>query len=334
MPIDAPSDDGVRALLRTSRTLPPLDASRTAVSRAAVHAAWVAATRAPSRRGRWYALAASAVIAAGLYGLWHLASTDRIGAGGSTAPPAVATVRYVTAGVRSAESVIQAGERLAAGAIITTGSRGRGTLVLEDGTEVRLDVASRVRVLSATQLAVDSGALYVDTTSRRQAGAELTIIARGVTARDIGTRFEVRVGDAQVRVRVRDGIVRVRHVRGTRDVGGGSALSVTGAETSLTASPVWGPEWAWTVLAAPAPIIEGRTLREFLTWVAHESGRRVRFADPELERDAAGATVYGSIEGLSVDEALEVVLPSCGLSHRLEGETIVITADARAASGR
>ena len=43
-----------------------------------------------------------------------------------------------------------------------------------------------------------------------------------------------------------------------------------------------------------------------------------------MERANAGTVVYGAIERLTVDEALDVVLPSCGLARRTDGDVITI----------
>jgi len=74
------------------------------------------------------------------------------------------------------------------------------------------------------------------------------------------------------------------------------------------------------------PQLEGRPLTEFLAWAEREGGRPIRFADPALERANAATIVYGAIERLTVDEALDVVLPSCGLARRNDGDVITIVA--------
>jgi hypothetical protein len=45
-----------------------------------------------------------------------------------------------------------------------------------------------------------------------------------------------------------------------------------------------------------------------------------------LERANAATIVYGGIERLTVEEALDVVLPSCGLARRTDGDVITIVA--------
>jgi hypothetical protein len=74
----------------------------------------------------------------------------------------------------------------------------------------------------------------------------------------------------------------------------------------------------------------GRSLADFLAWVEREDGRKIVFDNPAIERSAATTVVYGTIDGLTVEEALEVVLPSCGLTHRAGRAVIrILAADDR-----
>ena len=103
----------------------------------------------------------------------------------------------------------------------------------------------------------------------------------------------------------------------------------------VSEAPTSGADWDWIVRATRPPQLEGRPLPEFLAWAEREGGRPIRFADPALERANAATIVYGAIEHLTVEEALDVVLPSCGLARRTDGDviTIVPADDASDASG-
>jgi hypothetical protein len=88
----------------------------------------------------------------------------------------------------------------------------------------------------------------------------------------------------------------------------------------------YGPEWEWVMAAAPSIQIEGLALGEFLAWATRETGREVRYLTPELERAAASEiTVHGAIDGLTPEQALDLVLRGTGLTHRVENGTILIT---------
>jgi len=144
-------------------------------------------------------------------------------------------------------------------------------------------------------------------------------------ATDVGTRFEVRLRESSLCVRVREGIVNVTRGGRTHEARTGVELTLDEAgEVEHRTVPVYGPEWQWSLEIAPAFDIEGRTLREFLGWVSRETGWRLRFHDPTVAAGTASVILSGSIEGLTPADALAVVLPTSGLRHRVaEGVLIV-----------
>jgi hypothetical protein len=75
---------------------------------------------------------------------------------------------------------------------------------------------------------------------------------------------------------------------------------------------------------APGFEIEGRTLAEFLGWVSSETGLTVRFEDDSIEQGVNGIVLHGSVAGIRPDKAPDVVLPTCGLSHRVVRNTLIV----------
>ena len=183
-------------------------------------------------------------------------------------------------------------------------------------------------------MSLTRGALYLDSSHRTGPPETVAIVARGTVIRDIGTRYEVRLSDEGLRVRVRDGRVEVLSAFGMREADRGGQLRVTPSAILAGRAPTSGADWDWIVRAVPPPQLEGRPLTEFLAWAAREGGRPIRFADPALERANAATIVYGAIDRLTVEEALDVVLPSCGLARRTDGDVITLVAadDASGAS--
>ena len=82
-------------------------------------------------------------------------------------------------------------------------------------------------------------------------------------------------------------------------------------------TPIVGESWAWVQHAAPPLDIEGASLETFLHWVSRETGRSWRFAEPDLQPAASEVILHGSLEGLTAEESLLIVLPGCGFRHRL-----------------
>ncbi|HYB95413.1 MAG TPA: FecR domain-containing protein [Vicinamibacterales bacterium] len=324
-------DAMVRDLLRQPRPA-AIDAARAARVRPAVHAAWRDAARTRDWR-RVVVLAAAAVL------LFGIALTILYSLRGGSAPPAapVASTLFVTREVvfqlDGQPRAGRVGEALRPGTRITTHG-GRAAIVLANGVELRLDSNTIVTLDTDGSIALDGGALYLDSSNRTGPPETVAIVARGTVIRNIGTRYEARLSDQELRVRVREGRVAVSSAFGTREADRGGQLRVTSSGILAGQAPISGADWDWIVRAVRAPQLEGRPLPEFLEWAAREGGRPIRFADPALERANAATIVYGTIDSLTVEEALDVVLPSCGLARRTDGEviTLVPADDAGAAS--
>ncbi|MGD9902557.1 MAG: FecR domain-containing protein [Vicinamibacterales bacterium] len=341
---DSEHDAEVRALLRQAAAAGQVDAGRAARVRAAVHAEWKGSR--PRRRvlpaPRWIAAAAAAgvVLAVVMARPW-----DRVEPAPplSSAPP-LAAVRYVAGsvtgltGAGATPAPLRVGDALTAGAEITIGAVGPNgsqgaMLALADGVEVRVAAGTELALDGPGRLDLRRGAIYVDTSPRAGATAPTPIEVRsgGSVIRDVGTRFVVHGGTTVV-VAVRDGQVQLERDGADYSAGPGQAIEVTpGGRVAVSEAPAYGPRWDWIVGAAPPQPVDGRTLADFLAWVEREGGRTVRFADAAVGAAADRTLVYGRIDGLTVDEALAVVLPSCGLAHRVDGGVITIEAgdDAR-----
>jgi len=189
-----------------------------------------------------------------------------------------------------------------------------------------------VRLVSAGVVEMRRGALYVDTGSHVAAGAGAAPAAETVRiltglgrVRDVGTQFEVRLSAGALHVSVRDGVATFERDDGTYAARAGTRLSVDarGAVTTGTVA-LHGADWDWVLAVAPPFDLEGRSLRDYLDWLSRETGWTVTYSDPSIGSSATSTILHGSTSGLRPDETLAVVLPTCGLDHRLDGETLVI----------
>jgi ferric-dicitrate binding protein FerR (iron transport regulator) len=327
-------ETAVRDLLRQPRPA-GVDADRAARVRPAVHAAWQDATRGTRQWKRWVPLAAAAVLVFVI--ALTVANWLRERGSPQVVAPIASTLFVTSEAVFQHDGQARAGrvgEELKPGTRIETHG-GRAAIVLANGVELRLDSNTAVTLDTEQSLSLDRGALYLDSSNRTGPPESVAIVARGTVIRDIGTRYEVRLSDRELRVRVRDGRVEVSSAFGMREADRGGQLRVTSSGILSGRAPTSGADWDWIVRAIPAPQLEGRPLPEFLAWAEKEGGRTIRFADPALERANAATIVYGAIERLTVEEALDVVLPSCGLARRTDGDviTIVDADDPSAASG-
>jgi ferric-dicitrate binding protein FerR (iron transport regulator) len=315
-----------------------------AAVRAAVHAEWRATVARRSRRRVWVALAASVAVAAvatwvgrayfvgsnevvasvsramgtvqsrsGAIGIWHTVAAIERAESGSRGSQATDTNsargNANSAGDTGAVHSIHAGETL------MTGADGRVALQLRDGVSLRLDHDTRVAFIDAGRIDVTSGAVYVDAGTTPTVSDHLRVGTPAGIVQHVGTQYEARIVPAGTRIRVREGRVDLLSEHGnaqTAGVGEQLLVSASGEIQRASIAPS-DTEWSWAANAAPPFDINGRPVREFLTWVGRELGREIVYANPESESEANTAVLSGSVAGLTPTDALAAVLPTTQL---------------------
>jgi ferric-dicitrate binding protein FerR (iron transport regulator) len=186
---------------------------------------------------------------------------------------------------------------------------GATTSVEWNGATLRLDRETRLRIDSAHTATLLRGAIYY---ANDRPGVAVTIHTPFGDVRDVGTRFEIRLGNDSLRVRVRDGAVIVRGTTaraGTELVAGRASVTSRSIATS-------GEEWAWIENAAPPIVLEGKSLDEVLQRIAVEKGLT-------LQRSGPDQTLHGDVP-LSVSEALDAATAAAGVTYRIEGDRLIV----------
>ena len=301
--------------------------------RAAVQQEWLAAVR--RRRKRRLVWGAAALAAAGLIllvtplALRWVRGSPQPSAGGafvvSVSPPAwVGGAPGGSSGAGAAP--LRAGERLPLGSTLETTGEGRVALRLSSADSIRLDSGSRLRVVDAGTVALERGAVYVDSGGARGGIDTLAIETPLGSVRELGTQYEVRVLEESLRIRVREGTVSLDAGSRVHEVPVAQEL-LLGADGSATTRPIpiHGPEWDWVARITMLPDLDGQTARTFLDYVTRERGWHLLFADERAERAATRTRIGGSIDGLSLDHALDAVLPTCGMTYRIEEGTLIVS---------
>jgi len=328
--------DAVALLLRSAgrRAEPPAAAYERVLD--AATRTWRARV---NRRRRWRA---SFAIAASLLIVVALAVFVR------TQPPAPATIvgrtdRVIgTVEIRATRDAawVTLGDQpegLVVGSELRTRAGSRAGIVLDGGISVRLADTTDVVLESASRVQVLSGRVYLDTGDAGTPGAtgraqQIEVVtARGVV-RDIGTQFEVLYRNDVYRLRVREGRVLLSRsssgIESPREVDGGAGEELTidaSGAIERTRIAAQDSQWQWVQSVAPAPDVDAQPVTMLLAWVARETGRPIRYASPDIERRAGQTILHGNIRHLAPMEALEVMLATTDFEHALlPDDTILI----------
>jgi hypothetical protein len=318
---DALPGDDVARLLRLAGPPERPSAAHRDTARAVVRAAWRQHLAARTRR-RWIwigvpILSGAAAVLAAL--VWW--SPARLAVPG----PVVARVAVVNGSLylrRDGTSrPVAPGDVVRAGDVVETPSGAVAAFAMEGGGDIRQNSATSLGWLAPRRVALAAGHVYVDSGGSPQSVAIETSVG---VVRDVGTRFDVRAGANDVRVRVRDGAVRFESPQSTRDVGAGQELlALNDGRVDVRTVATAGSDWDWVVRASSFRL-DGATLDAFLTWIETESGRQLIFQPPSL-RDEIGATILrGTVAGLSLVDALDTVLAAVDLVYRLDNGDVVI----------
>ncbi len=321
------NDQDLERLLKSvgPRELPPAEVERAV--RARVHADWQAMLRENrQRRNRRGAFALAASVVAAAFGLW-IASTQSVGP-----PAAVGTLAVAVGEVRersgrfSGWRVMGDGDVVVAGRTLETGADGRAAIALPDGMSLRVDRDTRIALVDSSRLRLERGTLYLDSGSGQVRTAQLLVETPSGSVRHVGTQYELRLLDAGVQLRVREGRVEFRSPTGLVEHGQtGEELVIFGdGRVQRGEAPRSGPTWDWVADATPEMDLEGMSLARFLAWAGRELGVAVSFAPAISEAELASVIVHGSTAGLTPTEALRAVFATTSFEATLVGDQIVV----------
>lgn len=317
-----------RTLSDALRTRPLVEEARERL-RAAVACEWRATTKAsvkpliPSQRGRWVAWAAAAAVAAVTAALFVTRPATQAAAIGSLSRLDNGSMDVRRAILRG--SALQVGDPVRSGDTLT--ALGPALISLAHGGTLRIASDTVVAVMSATEIELQRGMVYVDMPPAPASTGRLSVLTRVGIIEHVGTGFEVVSTDRTVRIRVREGQIRLLGFGGAITATAGTELIAPhGGRLSQRSIPTYGRDWTWIAALAPDYEIEGRPLVEFLQWASRELGRQPQFADAHAREVADRTILHGSVGGHEPLEALAIVLATTSLTYEICEGTIRVQA--------
>lgn len=321
------NDQDLERLLKVAgrRERPPADVEHAV--RAVLHAEWRAMLReGRSRRSRFGAFALAASLAVAAVGAWIA------GAQFARTPAAVGTLAAANGDVREDAGLfagwraVNVGEVVVAGRTLETGAGGRAAIALPGGMSLRLDRDTRIAFVDSSRLQIERGALYLDSGAGQSRTAQLRVETPAGSVQHVGTQYELRLLEAGVQLRVREGRVEFRAPDGSVEHGrvGEQLVIFDDGRVQRAATPRHGASWDWIADAAPDVDIEGMSLARFLSWAGRELGCEVTLAGEIRESDLAAIVVHGSTTGLPPADALHAVLATTNFLATIADGRIVV----------
>ncbi len=210
---------------------------------------------------------------------------------------------------------------------LRTGRGSRIGILLTNGVSVRLDELTEIELESGSRIHLMAGTVYVDSGRHRFTIQPIQIVTQQGKASDIGTQFELQYIDDVLRLRVREGRVLLQREADQISSAQGDQLSIdSGGQIVWAQIASDDPEWSWVETVAPAPDIDGEPVTVLLDWVGRETGRKIKFDNPDVKIAADRTILHGDVQDLSPMEALVTMLSTTDLEFSLdEPGTIVVS---------
>ena len=316
-------DDPIARSLGQGLRRKPLSDEALARVRAAVQTEWEASMPA-ARRWRGFkrlGLAAS-VACLGLVAAFWLRP--------SAAVVSVGTIARLESGGLALQSNLYADRTLGVGTVLHAGetiaSHGSALINLQEGGTLRVAPGTVLTAQSPNEMELREGRIYVDLPPGLVRSSTFRVATPSGLVEHLGTQFEVSTVNSDVRIRVREGAIRLRRPSGTETAEAGTELVVPQAGPVVRERlQTHGRSWAWVEALAPDFEIEDRQLMDFLQWAGRETGRQVDFGDDHAREVAVRTRLRGSVSGLTPLEAIERVLSTTSLRFELHGDAIRVS---------
>ncbi len=322
------TDQAIEEVLGRASPRPVPPEAAAAAIRAAVRAEWRRISGRRRRQTQWvrFAVAASVLIA-----VFSVLNTLRMQ---GIEPQQVASIgkRFGSVFVLGDNAELLDSDRLntiVAGETLVTGRDSGLGISWGGGGSLRLDANTRVEFLSRDRIYLHSGRVYFDSAPHLAGGiaasaASLTIATTFGEVSHVGTQYMAEAGADRLTVSVRDGEVQIRS--------GGAvdtafrlqqlAISGSGVHSVVNVAP-YGETWQWVERTTPTISLDGRTVSEFLDWVAHETGLVVRYESDGAAETARRERLNGILD-IGPRQALDAWMLGTDLEWRIANGEIYV----------
>ena len=319
-------DEALEALFKhgSSRTRAPKEVEEEV--RHVLHRQWTEQTRQRRRRKKVvnWAIAASIILAVFVVTNGSRNTlTDAQAIKLATAEKTTGDVFVQKPGERHSKKLASA--QLMAGDKLSTIEGSRIAFRWGNGESIRLDQNSRIELVSAAEIRLLSGKIYVDSADAVIKEKAFRIRTSAGQVSHVGTQYMTELAGDDLFVSVRVGEVSVGNSHGALIARKGQRLKLsTDGQRLVTNIPLYGEDWQWTEQVAPGFNMDGHSLKELLDWVGRETGLQIEYGSAESKIAAAQTQLFGQVD-LEPLRAMELVLQTSDLTHVLKDGVILVS---------
>lgn len=324
-----PDNDVLAELFRQVPARKPPPEEDEQLIRQSVHAQWQEMISGRRRRNWTWALAASIVVA--------VAAVVRI----IPHPPIsdsdlkVASIEKIvgTVAAHSATGPLvlnaEASSDVMIGLTLRSDKASGAGLQWINGTLIRLDENTELKLISVDEIFLKSGRVYLDNLPGQEGGKSIIIRTPQGLVRHLGTQFMTQYSASSLLISVREGEVVYQPLASSPDgpaqAGVGQQLKVSpGGEIELEPISTWGADWTWAEALSPGFQSDGRSLSDLFAWAGRELGRELEYSSSSAESVAATTVLHGNLD-LHPLQALSVATATSDLTAHVSDGRIVIT---------
>lgn len=203
---------------------------------------------------------------------------------------------------------------------VATGPGEKRGIALPDGSRIVVAPLSRVEMVGDRSAKLLGEAYFVIVHDSRR---PFRVATRHATVEDLGTSFVVRSGSAQEStfVAVEEGVVSLAPAASQGRTGAlvlreGESGTISAAGAVRGDSAAWSHALAWT---RGEIVFDDMRLRDVARELNRWLGITVLLADPSLET----RTLTARLSGESIDEVLEAIDRSLGVTHTRTGDSVL-----------
>ncbi|MCX7554198.1 FecR domain-containing protein [Marinicella sp. S1101] len=209
---------------------------------------------------------------------------------------------------------------------IKTSDSGYLALTLADRSELRVDNNTELTIDSGT-INLIKGNIYHDTDDVTQTLPLLIQTNQGIV-QHVGTRYVVSQKADQLNVAVRNGKVKFTATSDQNKqhtINANQLLTSSDAMIQVSAVNPYDSVWGWTFKSQANYQLDGKSLYEFVTWFARQTGLDVDWSG--LQSNAKRIRLSGNIKNISSDQAIKTVFLSTQLNYNINNGVLQITTE-------